>query len=86
MTIFYTCQTGGHIVDENPLNYDFSTHQCQLCNINFPVISTQNGCGTRIIIDGPKCTFSISDLTSHKIEYKKKAQLFEARQEIQIQH
>ena len=40
---------------ENPLNYDFATHQYLLCNINFPVTSTQNGRGKRIVIIGPEC-------------------------------
>ena len=47
----------------NPLDYDFPTHWYWLCNIDFPVILTQNGHGKRIIIAGLKCIQKM--LTKH---------------------
>ena len=53
---------------KNPLgtyNYNFCTFQYQLCNINSPVILTQNCCGKRTVIPRPKITANIV----HKIDY-----------------
>ena len=64
------CQTevGGHIVYVKGIpmlsllakslgtgDNDFYTCQYGLCNINFPVISTQNRRGRRIAIPGGEC-------------------------------
>ena len=36
-------------------NYVFYAHQYQLCDIDFPLISTQNRGGKRIVIPGREC-------------------------------
>ena len=65
MTIFYNCQTGGHVVydiNRKPLyfsffttDYDIFTRRYRLFDIDFPVISTKNCNGKRIVIPGPEC-------------------------------